>query len=163
MFVSDTKEDNLPLNEFLHYVHARGAYVYQHSHRNYAAGTTGSPGAFVYIDASSSLGGVKDSWLLRTFNNVGMDQDYWGVDDILAESQVCLSNSLVSYFSTSHVCSTSMCQGLDTLRALVMMMYVCMHTKVVETHIVLDSQAFSSGASILDRAHACRLVGMRVH
>ncbi len=89
MFESDTKEDNLQLNEFLHYVHARGAYVYQHSHRNYAAGTTGSPGAFVYIDASSSLGGVKDSWLLRSFNNVGMDQDYWGVDDILAESQVC--------------------------------------------------------------------------
>ena len=73
------------------------------------------------------------------------------------------SNSLVSYFSTSHVCSTSMCQGSDTLRALGMMMYVCMHTKVIETHIVLDSQAFSSGASILDRAHACRLVGMRVH
>lgn len=39
------------------------------------------------------------------------------------------SNSLVSYFSTSHVYSTSMCQGSDTLRALGMMMYVCMHTK----------------------------------
>lgn len=89
MSVSDSEEDNLPLNEFLHYVHARGAYVYQHSHGNYAAGTTGSSDASVYIDASSSLGGVKDSWLLRTFNNVGMDQDYWGVDDILAESQVC--------------------------------------------------------------------------
>jgi len=28
MSASDSKEDNLPLNEFLHHVHARGAYMY---------------------------------------------------------------------------------------------------------------------------------------
>ena len=72
-----------------HHVHARGAYVDQHLHGIYAVGTAGSPHASEYIDASFSPNGVEDRWLLRTFNNVGMDQDYWGVDDILAESQVC--------------------------------------------------------------------------
>lgn len=52
---------------------------------------------------------------------LGMEQDYWDVDDILAESQV---GGFVSDCSVSPVCLPLMCLALGTWKALASPMYV---------------------------------------